>query len=358
MKSRLQRLRQAMAEKELDAFFISQPENRRYVSGFTGSDGYVLVTPDRAVVAVDFRYTEQAAGQCAGFEVFRIIGELSAWFNDLVKGLAGARLGFEADHMSVAAYQQMQDCLKKLDNAPKLADTRGLVVGLRSVKESGEVEAIQKAIALSDGAFEHIRGWVRPGMTELGVAWELEKHMREHGSGAMPFDVIAAAGPNASMPHHHPGDRVIQKGELLLMDFGATVDGYVSDLTRTIFVGGKPDAQFRKLYDVVLGAQLTAIATLRPGMTGAEGDKLARTVIGEAGHGEAFGHGLGHGVGLVVHEEPRVGQSSSHVLTEGMVFTVEPGVYLSGWGGIRIEDVVVLEAGGARSLTRASKDYS
>lgn len=356
MKDRLRRLREALAGQGLDGLFISHPENRRYLSGFSGSAGYLLITQDRAVLATDFRYVEQAGSQSPDFEGFRIQGELPQWLPGLLAELKSARLGFEADHLSVAGHQQMLDCFKKMATSPRLIPTQGIASGLRATKEPAEVETIQRAVALSDAAFQHICGRLRPGMKEIEVAWGLEEYMRERGSEAMPFDVIVASGPNASMPHHHPGDRVIQEREMVLMDLGARVDGYASDLTRTVFLG-QPDDKFRRVYDAVLGAQLTAIATLKAGMTGHEGDRLARTVLEEAGYGQEFGHGLGHGLGLEVHEEPRVGPGSTAVLGEGMVFTVEPGVYLPGWGGVRIEDVVVLEKGGARSLTGASKEY-
>jgi len=201
---------------------------------------------------------------------------------------------------------------------------------------------------------EHIKEIIHIGMSEKGIAWEIEKFMRENGSQSLPFDVIAASGPNSALPHAKPSPRPIQSGEPVVIDIGARVDGYGSDLSRTICLG-TPDKTFNKIYDIVLGAQLTAIAMIKENMTGEEADSLARVVIGEAGYSEAFGHGLGHGVGLAPHELPRLGPNSSEHLADGMVFTIEPGIYLVGWGGVRIEDVVVMENGTIRVISKARK---
>ncbi len=191
-------------------------------------------------------------------------------------------------------------------------------------------------------------------MTEKEVAWEIEKFMRENGSQSIPFDVIVASGPNSALPHAKPSQRTINPGEPVLIDIGAKIEGYSSDLSRTICLG-TPDDTFKKVYDTVLGAQLTAMAIIKEGMSGDEADSLALTVIEQAGYGEAFGHGLGHGVGLVTHEQPRLGLNSTESLASGMVFTIEPGIYLPGWGGVRIEDLVVMEDGGIRVLSKVKK---
>jgi Xaa-Pro aminopeptidase len=209
-------------------------------------------------------------------------------------------------------------------------------------------------VEITDDAFEYVSGIIDVGMSEEAVAWEIEKFLRENGSQAVPFDIIVASGPNSALPHAKPSPRPICAGEPVVIDIGARVGGYSSDLSRTICLGS-PDDTFNKVYDIVLGAQLAALAIIKQGMTGDEADRLARTVIEEAGYGEAFGHGLGHGIGLASHEQPRLGPKSSERLTDGMVFTIEPGIYLAGWGGVRVEDVILMEEGKVRVMSKARK---
>ncbi len=351
---RLQRLRRKLAEREVDAIFISQPDNRRYLSGFDGSAGYLLITEKEAVIVTDFRYIEQVKRQSPDYRLFQIAGDMSAWLSELVADLRGSKLGFESHHISLAMYRQISDITKKLDPPVESIPLEGMVESLRAIKDAGEIESIARAAELSDRAFQHIEEVIKTGISEKEVAWELEKFMREHGSQAMPFDVIVASGPNAALPHARPSERVIQEGEPVLMDFGARIDGYASDLTRTICLG-EPDGDFKKVYDTVLGAQLAALELIKEGMTGEQADNLARAVIAEAGYAQAFGHALGHGAGLAAHEAPRLGPGSGEELVSGMVFTVEPGVYLPSWGGVRIEDLVVLENGNLRVLSKARK---
>jgi len=222
------------------------------------------------------------------------------------------------------------------------------------VKEPGEIELIQKAVDISDRAVAYIMEEIRAGMTELAVAWEIEKFMRENGSEAVPFDLIVAVGTHAALPHAQPSIHPVQAGEPVLIDIGARYKNYTSDITRT-FCLGKPDTDFRKYYDIVLGAQLAAIAMIKEGMTGEEADNIARTVIQETGYGETFGHSLGHGVGIATHESPRLSMKSVDKLVNGMVFSIEPGIYLTEWGGVRIEDTVVMENGRVRVLSMAKK---
>ncbi|MBI4336831.1 MAG: aminopeptidase P family protein [Chloroflexi bacterium] len=207
---------------------------------------------------------------------------------------------------------------------------------------------------IADQAFQQVASAIQVGETERSVAWRLEKAMRELGAEGLSFDIIVAAGPNAALPHHHPSERPIGAGEPVVIDFGSRYEGYCSDTTRTICLGPADDT-FRKVYDIVLGAQLTAIATVQAGMTAGQADSIARDIIKQAGYGDNFGHSLGHGIGLAVHEYPRVGPKAEAALEEGMVFTIEPGIYVPGWGGVRIEDTVVLEKGKVRSLNTSSK---
>jgi len=352
MSDRLQKLRQLLAEKEIEAIFISQPENRHYLSGFDGSAGFLLITPKDTILATDFRYIEQAKSQAPDYEIFKITGDIAGWFPELIAGLGLTKLGFEAGHITFALYRQLADILNKTQL--RLVPVNGLVESLRAIKEPEEIELITKAVEISDSAFEYIKDIVHTGMTEEEVAWEIEKFMRERGSQTIPFDIIVASGANSALPHAKPSPHQIQPGEPMVIDIGAKIRGYGSDLSRTICLG-TPDDTFNKVYDTVLGAQLTAMAIIKEGMTGEEADNLARTVIEEAGYSEAFGHGLGHGIGLAPHEQPRLSPKSTDILTSGMVFTIEPGIYLVGWGGVRIEDTVVMESGKIRVLSKAGK---
>ena len=350
MTERLERIRQQLDKNGLDAVFVSQSENRRYLSGFTGSAGYLFITRKSAILATDFRYIEQARGQAPEFDIFQTQGATSKWFGELVSPSDIKKIGFDANDITFATYRLLTADIP----GKELVPTESLVESLRAVKSDEELSLMTKAAAISDAAFEKVAHGIRAGMTELEVAWDLEKTMRENGSEPLPFEIIVASGPNAALPHHRPGDRRLADGDPLIIDMGARVGGYTSDLSRTICVG-KQDEKFGKIYDLVLGAQLTAIATIGAGMTGGTADGLARTVIEQGGYGECFGHGLGHGVGLATHEKPRVGKGADDILTDGMVFTIEPGVYISGWGGVRIEDMVVLKQGRAQVLSKARK---
>jgi Xaa-Pro aminopeptidase len=352
--NRLQKLRQKLAEKELEAIFISQPENIYYLSGFDGSAGFLLITPQEAILATDFRYIERVKRQSPDYTIFQITNDMANWFPELISELSLQKLGFEAKYVSLATYQQLSEILKKMTSPPKLVPMDGLVESLRIIKELEEIELITQAAEISDKAFRYIEDFIRIGMSEAGIAWEIERFMRENGSQVPPFEVIVASGPNTALPHAKPSQRALQSGEPVLFDFGAKIDGYSSDISRTICLG-TPDDTFKKVYDIVLGAQLTALAMIKEGMTSEQGDSLARTVITEAGYGESFGHALGHGVGLAAHEAPRLGPSSTETLASGMVFTVEPGIYLPGWGGIRTEDLVVMENGQVRVISKARK---
>jgi Xaa-Pro aminopeptidase len=356
MKERIARLRAALAEREFDGALISNAQNRRYLSGFTGSAGYLLVTADDAIIATDFRYYEQSAAQAPDYRLHQQVTGFDNWVPPLFAGLAGKKIAFEAADMSVSTHGHVRKALASLPEPqrPQLIPTQNLVEGLRVFKEPAEIEALQRAVDLGDAAFTHVAERVEPGWTEKRVAWEIEKYIREHGGDALSFDTIIAGGPWGAMPHAYPRERKLEKGEGVVIDMGCDVDGYMSDLTRTIFLG-KPDDQFKKIYDIVLTAQLTAEEMVQPGMTGNECHMIAHNVIDAAGYGETFGHGLGHGIGLQVHEAPRVGRTSDDVLKDTMVFTIEPGIYITGWGGVRIEDMVVLENGRARVMSKAPK---
>ncbi len=352
---RVARLRSEMEALEVDGFLVSAPENRRYLSGFTGSAGYLLITESDAVLATDFRYVEQAKTESPSYRVHRTRGGVS-WMPDLLAELGIGVLGIEADHMTVTSHSFMTSSLEESDNAADvfIEETKGVVEGVRAVKDASELTLIQKAVEIADRAMATVGPRIEPGMTEAQIAWDLEVEMRGLGAEGPAFDIIVGAGPNGALPHHRADDSVVRLGDPIVIDMGASYEGYNSDLTRT-FYAGNPDDEFLAIYSVVLQAQETAIREVRSGMIGKDVDEIARTVIEEAGYRDEFGHGLGHGVGLAVHERPMVVPTSEDVIEDGMIFTVEPGIYIPGWGGVRIEDIVVMENGRARILTSSPK---
>jgi Xaa-Pro aminopeptidase len=354
MRTRLEQLRRQIIRTELDALLISQADNRRYTSGFTGSAGFLIISQQTAILATDFRYVEQAKAEAPEFEVVKISDGLIKWFPDIASSLGASKLGFEESGLSFSFYKELTAAIGESGIYIDLVPTTSLVESLRAVKDEAELGYIKEAAELADAALEEVLPGARPGISEKKLAWELESYMRQNGSESLPFDVIVASGPNSALPHAKPTDRVIGPNEPVIIDLGAKVAGYASDISRTICLG-QGDNTFQRIYDIVLGAQLTAISTLQAGMSGEQADKLGRTVIDQAGYDEAFGHGLGHGIGLSAHEEPRLGPGSSSILSDSMVFTVEPGVYIPGWGGIRIEDMVMLEGGKPQLLTKAMK---
>jgi Xaa-Pro aminopeptidase len=356
MANRISSLRALFEEEQIDGLLVSSAANRRYLSGFTGSAGYLLVSGDATILATDFRYFEQSATQAPAFHLFKAIGRLQEWLPRLLETFEGKRLGFEAADVSYALHRQMIATLDQLapSKQPQLVPTTGLVERLRAIKDEEELSLLQEAIDLGDAAFVHAAGLIEPGWTERQVAWEIERYFREHGAEGVSFSTIVAGGPWGAMPHAYPRDSALLDGTGVVIDMGARLNGYCSDLTRTLPLG-QPDSRFAKIYDIVLAAQLTACELIEPGMTGAQAHELAASVIEAAGFGEHFGHGLGHGIGLQVHESPWLTKSSTDLLAEGMVFSVEPGIYIPGWGGIRIEDLVVLQQGRCRRLSHAPK---
>jgi Xaa-Pro aminopeptidase len=352
--NRLQRLRDSLVQKELDVLIVSQPDNRRYLSGFTGSAGWLIISEKNAYLAVDFRYVEQAKKESPDFDVVHVKEDVVGWLPKFLSDSGFKRAGFEADQVSFSIYDKLTKITNDSSYRLQFVPSYGLVESIRAVKEPEEIEFIKESVKLADAALDQAKSILRPGMTENELAWALEKFLREKGSQAVPFDIIVASGPNAASPHAKPTEQLLLKNVPVVIDLGARVNGYCSDLTRT-FVIGDGDKTFSKIYDIVLGAQLTALATIKKGMDGDQADRLARTVIGQANYSENFGHGLGHGVGLQNHESPRLGPGSTDLLADGMVFTIEPGIYIAGWGGIRIEDTVVIENGKVKSLTRADK---
>jgi Xaa-Pro aminopeptidase len=369
MSDRLQRLRERLDSEGLDALYVSSPvddvfghhsKNRYYLSGFTGSAGAALVSAERAVLSVDFRYVEQAEREAVprGFELFRSKGKAKQQFAELVDfaGLRGKRLGVSQADTTLGLWVRLQEAVAEMGEGdrPELIPASPIVEELRRSKDVEEVANLQRAIDIADGAFERVAAGARVGQTEMDVAFEVERAVRELGGEGISFDTIVACGPWAAMPHASPRREALKENETIVVDMGARYAGYCSDLTRTFSLGGTT-AKFEEIYAIVYEAQRNAIERVEAGMSGRQAHELASSVIEKYGYGEQFGHGLGHGVGLEVHESPYLGLTSEDTLEEGMVFTIEPGIYLPGWGGVRIEDIVVLEDGRARVLSHAKK---
>lgn len=364
---RVERLRAALREQNLDAFLVSNPENRRYLTGFTGHDsnadsaGTLIVTLDALALITDGRYSEQAEKECPGLRIILREGEFAATAATALLDIGAHRIGFEATHVTVAARDDLAAALAKMageKTAPELLATRKVVEPLRAVKDSEELASIERAVAITDETFAYLCGWLRAGLTEKQVAQEIERHMLELGADGLAFESIVASGPNSALPHAIPTDRPLQLGEPITIDMGTRYAGYCSDMTRTVCLG-EPGAEARALYDLVLRAQEACEAGLRPGMTGQQADGLARDVIAAACHGERFSHGTGHGVGLEIHEAPRLSRFAQEgsELEPGMIITIEPGVYLAGNSGVRIEDTAVLTNDGIRVLTASHKRF-
>jgi Xaa-Pro aminopeptidase len=335
--------------EELDALLVSEPANLRYVTGFTGSNGFALVGRDVRRFVTDFRYVEQAKAEVPDFDREQgpqeLLGALS--------GLAGVtRLGFDEAHLTVRAFKRLRELLPE---GVELVPAAGIVEAARAVKEPGEVLRIGAAAALVDEIYGWLLEWGIVGRTEREVAVALEHEMRIRGASGPSFDSIVASAEHGALPHATPRDVAIAAGTLVTIDIGAVLDGYCSDCTRTWATGPVSD-ELAEIHALVLRAQVTALDAVRPGPTGRELDAVARDVIGAAGHAEHFGHGLGHGVGLVTHEAPRLARTAEARLEPGNVVTVEPGVYVPGVGGVRIEDLVVVTENGRDVLSRTTKE--
>lgn len=353
MNTRMHQLRVALAKRELDAVLISQPENRRYISGFTGSSGLVVITATEALFITDFRYLDQAATQCIGFEVVNQGDSLMKTLTSRLQAAHIKELGFEQDHLTYGEVENMRSLEQDIPSL-RLTPTSKLVELIRILKDDAEVALIQKAADIADAAFAHILTFLRPGLTEREVAFELESFMHHEGASGPSFETIIASGWRSSLPHGTASDKVLESGDFVKMDFGALFNGYCSDITRTVVLG-KPSDKQCEIYDIVLEAQLRALDAAKVGMSGKALDAVARDFIASKGYGDSFGHGLGHGLGLAIHEEPRVSKTGIDALEAGMVVTIEPGIYLSKWGGVRIEDDILLQENGKRIFNHAPK---
>lgn len=348
--NKVDQLRAKFEQWEVDAVFIRSDLNRRWLTGFTGSLGYVIVTRDRAMLATDGRYWTQAADEAVGFEIYEYVREAGA-MKAYLESAEIETLAIESNHTTLQQFVAM----RKAEGITFKA-VNNLCDELRYVKTAQEIEKIKAAAAITDYAMAQVNEIAQVGMTEKALAWELEKLMRERGADKLAFDTIVASGENGAKPHHSPSDRQLQAGDAITIDMGACLDGYHSDLTRTFYMGSQPDAAFLEIYTLVEDAHATSIAQIRPGMTSKEADALARDVIEQAGQGDNFKHSLGHGVGLEIHEGPSLSRHKSEVIPVGSVVTIEPGVYVEGWSGVRIEDLGIVTEDGFVAISKCPKN--
>ncbi|SHI55028.1 Xaa-Pro aminopeptidase [Geosporobacter subterraneus DSM 17957] len=349
MERRIVRLRELLQDMKLDSALIYKPENRRYMSGFTGSSGYVFITMDKAYFITDFRYAEQAAAQCEGYEILQHSNEKTLY--QILENIPVHCMGFEGDFVT---YQEHKELTEKLPEV-HLESLEDALSKLRIIKDDQEIACIEKAAEIADKAFTHICRYIKPGVSEWEIALELESFMKKQGASATSFDSIVASGKRSSLPHGVASDKLIEAGDFVTLDFGCIYQGYCSDMTRTVVVGKATEKQ-REIYEIVLDAQIRALESIRPGVTGIEVDKVARDIISSKGYGAYFGHGLGHGVGLEIHESPRLSPLGKDVLQPGMIVTDEPGIYLPDFGGVRIEDLVLVTETGHRRLSKSTKE--
>jgi Xaa-Pro aminopeptidase len=347
---KIEKLRSNFSTLGIDGMLITSPFNRRYISNFTGSAGVVLISEEKAQFLTDFRYIEQASKQCQGFEIIKITGSIPEEVAQQAKKLGIQKLGFEENFLSYSSFKLYA---KEIES--ELVPFSGIIEKLRLIKTDAEIKILKVAADIADAAFKHILDFLRPGKTELEVSNELEFFMRRAGATSSSFDTIVASGHRSALPHGVASDKVIEAGDIVTMDYGCYYNGYVSDITRTVAVG-EPDAKLKEIYDIVLEAQLLGMAGIKPGMTGREADAITRDYITEKGYGEYFGHSTGHGIGLEIHEGPGLSMKSDVILEPGMVVTCEPGIYIPGLGGVRIEDDTLITKDHNEALTHSTKE--
>lgn len=357
---RLKGLREKLQQNKIDGFLILNGANRRYLSGFTGHDtgidesaGALFVFQDALVLATDSRFELQAAQETNDTDIYCYRTGIHEIIPDLLEAFPSKKIGFESNRLSYANYCKIKESINSNNIKTELVPADFLIEDLRIIKTPEEVEKIRQALAIAEKAYSQTLSIAKPGVREKDLAWALEKFMRELGAEGLSFPAIVASGPNSALPHAIPTDRIIQEKEPLLFDWGAILDGYCSDTSRTLSVG-RPDDTFLKLYDILFEAQHKAIEAIKPGVNTKEIDAIARDHITQAGYGKKFGHGLGHGVGLEIHESPRLSPLKESTLQQGMIVTVEPGIYLTDWGGLRLENMVHVTESGAEVLNTLS----
>jgi Xaa-Pro aminopeptidase len=355
---RLEMLRRAMHDLEIDALMVSIEENRRYLSCFTGEDtqfdesaGALFISENQLLLATDSRFELQAKKEAPDFDVFVYKKGLAAEIGQVIKKMGIQRLGVESLRMSLHQHARILEQLARERCAVPLVPMENLVENLRVIKSEPEIQALKKALIIAENAFRVVRSQIEPGMTERHLAWLMEKEVRESGADGLSFPTIVASGGNAALPHAIPGERKIQETEPILFDWGARLEGYCADISRTICIG-EPDQRFQEVYETVREAQQRALQNICAGMTGKQADAIARDYIEGTKYIGLFGHGLGHGTGLAVHERPRLSPLGDQLLLEGMVFTVEPGIYIPDWGGVRLENMAVIRENGVEVLNQ------
>ncbi|AWC29775.1 MULTISPECIES: Xaa-Pro dipeptidase [Bacillus cereus group] len=347
---KITKLRSAFDEAGIDGILLTNEYSRRYMTGFTGTAGVVLISKERALFITDFRYVEQASKQAVGYEIVQHTGPILDEVANQVNNLGIQKLGFEQDTLTYSSYTAHKEAI-----AAEFIPTSGLVEKLRLIKTDSEIKILKEAAQIADAAFEHILSFIHPGVSEIEVSNELEFFMRKQGATSSSFDIIVASGLRSALPHGVASEKVIETGDFVTLDFGAYYKGYCSDITRTIAVG-EPSDKLKEIYHVVLEAQLRGVNGMKAGLTGREADALTRDYIAEKGYGEYFGHSTGHGLGLEVHEAPGLAYRSETVLEPGMVVTVEPGIYIPGVGGVRIEDDIIVTSEGNEVITKSPKE--
>ncbi|MFT4415623.1 Xaa-Pro dipeptidase [Fredinandcohnia humi] len=348
--SKLEQLRESFKDLGIDGLLVTNSYNRRYITNFTGTAGVALISEKGAAFITDFRYVEQASEQVKEFEIVQHSASIVEEVAKQAARLGIKKLGFEQDDLSFSTYSAYKNEVEA-----EFVPVSGAIEKLRLIKSESEIKILKEAAQIADAAFTHILDVIRPGVTELEVSNELEFFMRKQGAVSSSFDIIVASGHRSALPHGVASEKVIEKGEFVTLDFGAYYKGYCSDITRTVAVGN-PSDELKKIYDIVLEAQLRGMAGIKPGMTGKEADALTRDYITEKGYGEYFGHSTGHGLGMEVHEQPSLSVRSDSILEPGMIVTVEPGIYIAGLGGVRIEDDTVVTKDGNESLTFSTKE--
>ena len=362
-KNRLKILRKKLTGKTPDMLWIVQPENRRYLSGFKASDtqlnessGSLFITRRKANLITDSRYTVEAENEAVDFRVITQKGTFQEELIKRIKEAKGKYLGFEEDHVTWNLHKQLSSKLKKSQIHVQLKPLNGLIEKMREIKDESEIDLMEKASDMMSKVLNSVLETLEPGQIEKEIARRIENYSFEAGAEGMAFDSIVASGPNAALPHAVPTDRKIRKKDHIIFDVGLKVDGYCCDMTRTIFMG-TPDSKIKEIYKIVREAQLAALEYVKPGEISTKPDSIARDIIRKAGYGDYFGHSLGHGVGLATHEAPRLSPRDPVTLKEGMIVTVEPGIYLPGRGGVRLEEMVAIGKNGPRILTKNDRYY-
>lgn len=347
---RVKKVQEKLSKYNIDALLVTNMFNVRYLANFTGSTGLVVITKENAYFVTDFRYTEQAAAEAKGFEIIKNEGPIFEEVAKIVKNDKIEKLGFEQENVTYSIYNIINELI-----SCELVPVTGLVEKLREVKTDDEIALIKEAIDITEKAYDYILGFVKPGVTEIEVANELDFYMRKEGAQGVSFDTIVASGVRSAMPHGVASDKVIEEGDMVTIDFGCYYNGYVSDMTRT-FAVGDPGEELKEIYEIVYQANKKVNESAKAGMTGAELDAIARDYIAEHGYGPQFGHTLGHGIGLEVHEGPSLSFRNEDKLVVNNIVTNEPGIYVPGLGGVRIEDDLVIKENGVEVLMTTPKE--